>query len=272
MVKPVAALVLNRNLPTVTDILVEHLVRWNGDLSDVYVIESGSDPERRSRYQSFVADWPEARQHGLRFPRGFNFGLLELEKLRKYDYYFLVCQDSVFSEEPTLSILLAEMQRHPRLGVLSPCSPEWGEAKLIPDGETRLFWFVNHIAWLLRRELLDCIKNTADPSYMDYVYDGTNFRGYNADLELIAKAYVNDYATGITKRAKFREDSTLTDRMAAEMKTDPQQVNRPRMYEEGMRWLRRKYGFNSRWTMITYVKAFYDRFFEHNPDYLHLKV
>ena len=272
MTKPIATLVLNRNLPTVTDQLVEHLVKWNDDVTDVYVIESGSDPEGRSRYQSFVADWPEAREHGLRFPRGFNFGLLELGKRQEYEYYFLVCQDSIFPDEPTLSILLEEMERYPRIGILSPCSPDWGEAKLIPDDDIRLFWFINHIAWLLRGDFVDCIKNLEEPSYINYVYDGTNFRGYNTDIEMVAKAYANDYGAGITKRAQFREDSTLTNRMASKMKTDPQRINRPRMYEEGKRWMRRKYGFNSRWNMIAYVKAFYDQFFEHHPDYLHLKV
>ena len=270
--KPVATLILNRNLPDVTDRLVEHVQRWNGDLTDIYVIESGSVPERRSRYASFIADWPEAVEHGLRFPRGFNFGLLELEKLRTYDYYFLVCQDTVLPGEATLSLMLQEMEQMPLLGVLSPANPGWGETSLIPEGGMRLFWFVNHIAWLYRRELIDRIKNTESPSIFNYLYDGTNFRGYDTDIEIIAKAYANDMAVGVTRKATFHEDDTLTDRMAMEMRTDAQAVNRPLMFEEGMRWLRRKYGFNSRWCANTYVQAFYNRFFETHPEYAHLRV
>jgi hypothetical protein len=270
--KPIATLILNRNLPEDTDRLAEHLLKWGGDLTDVYVIESGSTPDRRSRHARFIADWPEAIEHGLRFPRGFNFGLMELEAVRRYDYYFLVCQDSVFPAEPTLEILLEEMQRHPLLGVLSPASPSWGETSLIPEGETRFLWFVNHIAWLYRRDLVDRIKNVENPTMLNYLYDGSNFRGYDTDIEVIAKAYANDMAVGVTRRAMFHEDETLTDRKAADMKTETRAINRALMYEEGMRWLRRKYGFNSRWCAITYVKAFYNRFFEIHPECARLRV
>jgi hypothetical protein len=270
--KPCAALVLNRNLPDVTNRLVDHLLKWNVDVCDVFVIESGSSEEGKSRHPGFSVDWPDAKEHGLRFPRGFNFGLCELDKGDPYEHYFLVCQDSVFPDEPTVSILLEEMERFPRMGILSPYSPDWGESELIPDGGIRLFWFMNLISWMVRGSFLDLVKNEENPSAMDYVFDGTNFRGYDVDIELLAKAYANDFAAGVTKRAMFHEDKDLTDRMAERMKSDPQRLNRPAMYDEGSRWLRRKYGFNSRWNMVTYVKAFYNQFFEHHPDYRNLRL
>lgn len=270
--KPCATLVLNRNLPDVTNRLVDHLLKWNADTTDIYVIESGSTPEGRSRHGGFVADWPEAVQNGLRFARGFNFGLAELEQQRKYEQYFLVCQDSVFPDEPTVGILLEEMARFPRLGILSPASPDWGEAKLIPERQLRLFWFINLIGWMVRGTFLDVVKNTEAPSHLNYFFDGSNFRGYDTDIEIVAKAYANDFAAGITKRACFKEDKDLTDRMSGVMKTEPQRLNRPAMFEEGRRWLRRKYGFNSRWNMVAYTKTFYNQFFEHHPDYRDLRV
>lgn len=270
--KPVATLILNRNLPEVTDRLVDHLQEHDGDATDIYVIESGSIPERRSRHASFVADWPEAVEEGLRFARGFNFGLAELARIKKYDYYFLVCQDSLFPERPTLAPMLEEMQKLPLMGILSPASPHWGETKLIPENETRLFWFVNHVAWLFRSSLIDRITPSADADYMNYLYDGTNFRGYCTDIELVAKAYVNDMAVGITRRACFEEDADLTDRLAKEMRTDPQKQNRPLMYDQGMQWMKKKYGFSSRWQWITYIKAFYNEFFENHTDYAQYRV
>ena len=195
-----------------------------------------------------------------------------MEKVQKYQYYFLVCQDSIFPDEPTLHIMLEEMERYPRIGILSPCSLEWGEASLVPDKEVRLFWFINHIAWLFRGDFIDAVKNIEEPSHLNYLYDGTNFRGYDLDVEVVAKAYANGYGAGITKRALFREDADLTDRMASTMKTDPQRLNRPAMFDEGKKWLRSKYGFNSRWNMVTYVKAFYNQFFEHYPDYQRLRI
>ena len=131
---------------------------------------------------------------------------------------------------------------------------------------------MNHIAWMYRGAFIDRIKNVEEPSVVNYLYDGTNFRGYDTDIEIIAKAYANDMAAGITRRASFREDDTLTDRKALAMKTDAQAVNRSAMYDEGLRWLRRKYGFNSRWSAIAYVQTFYNRFFESHPEYAHLRI
>ena len=42
--------------------------------------------------------------------------------------------------------------------------------------------------------------------------------------------------------------------------------------EEGQNWLRRKYGFNSRWSMQQYAKSFYDSFFDFYPEYKKFKV
>ena len=35
---------------------------------------------------------------------------------------------------------------------------------------------------------------TQEPNYMNLIFDGSNFRGYLSESELIAKAYVNDWA------------------------------------------------------------------------------
>ena len=275
MSKPIATLILNRNLPAVADGLYEHFERFDGDLTDIYVIESGSDQGNLSRYYSFWADWPEAIGDGLRYGRGFNYGLtrlLEEGQYEKYDYFFLVCNDTVFPETSVLAPLYQEVEQYQKIGIISPCSPEWGESRLIPKDETRFFWFANHIAWLIRRKFIDAIRELEAPSYMNFLYDGTNFRGYDADIELVAKAYANGYGVAITRKASFTEDSLLTDRNAAVIKTDRLDKNQEAMLAEGLAWLRRKYGFASRWNMVTYVKAFYGLFFEHNPEYLKFKL
>ena len=38
-------------------------------------------------------------------------------------------------------------------------------------------------------------------------------------------------------------------------------------FEEGKRWMKRKYGFRSHWAMNNYSKCFYDMFFEVNPEF-----
>ena len=40
--KPIATIILNRNLPEVTNALYQHLDQYDGDTTDLYVVEAGS--------------------------------------------------------------------------------------------------------------------------------------------------------------------------------------------------------------------------------------
>ena len=46
--KKVATLILNRNLPKVTDKLFDHINKYDGKFTDIFVIEAGSDKENLS--------------------------------------------------------------------------------------------------------------------------------------------------------------------------------------------------------------------------------
>ena len=132
--KKIATIILNRNLPKVTDRLYEHLLEYDGDLSDIFVVEAGSDENRLSRYATWYANSPEVLANGLRYGRGMNYGLLQLIKENKFDHYdsfFLLTNDSEFRPEPTLSPLVNVLRDHPRVGILSPCSARWGERHLL---------------------------------------------------------------------------------------------------------------------------------------------
>ena len=41
---------------------------------------------------------------------------------------------------------------------------------------------------------------------------------------------------------------------------------------EGKKWMKKKYGFNSKWSMHIYAKLFYEKFFEHNPELVKYKL
>lgn len=268
--KKVASIVLNRNLPAVTDSLCEKLEKHNGELTDIFVVEAGSDDEKLSRYCSWHATWPEARSEGLRVPRGFNFGLANLYKqgdFGKYDYFLLLTNDTEFSEEPIIDPLCKIMSDHPRLGILSPCSRRWGEKELIPSGDTRYFWYVHNTAFLLRREFVESVADFDEPSHMRFLYDGVNFRGYHAETELITKGYANDWATGITTAIWAEENEKHLVSHSDLIKTDSYEKNLSLYVEEGKIWMKKKYGFNSRWQMQMYAKFWYDRFFEFYPEY-----
>ena len=268
--KRVATIILNRNLPEVTNRLHEHLVRFDADLSDVYVVEAGSDAERFSRYATWHADWPEAMAHGLRFCRGMNHGLSQLwreNKFQQYDAFFLLTNDTELPDGPTLAPLISVLDSHPRVGILSPCGDRWGERLLLTKESTKYFWFIHNHALLLRREFIESIMNREQPDFMHFLFDGTNFRGYGSESELIAKGYANDWAAAITTVVFVGENESHLLNQAALIKTEKYEDNLRLYIEEGQTWMRNKYGFNSRWSMQQYVKSFYDRFFEFHPEY-----
>lgn len=270
MIKRVATLILNRNLKETTDKLVEHLQKYDGDMTDIFVIEAGSDKDRLSRYCSWYANWPEAIKHGLRYSRGMNYGLGQMwieGTFNKYDAFFLLTNDTEFCEEQTLSPLLNILDQNSSIGILSPCSKTWGEKLLLEHQTTKFFWFIHNTAYLLRREFIEAICNEDQSDYMNFLFDGTNFRGYGSESELIAKAYANDWAAAITKEVWAEENESHLLNHADIIKTESYNENMKLYIEDGQRWMKHKYGFNSRWSMQQYVKSFYDRFFEFHPEY-----
>jgi hypothetical protein len=273
--KRVATLILNRNLPEVTNALFDHLQRFDADLTDVFVIEAGSDDDRLSKHVSWHADWPDARAHGLRYCRGMNFGLSQLwkqERFKDYDAFFLLTNDTEFQQKPTVAPLLAILDAHPHVGLLSPCAERWGEKLLLQEHSTKYFWFIHNNAFLLRRQFIESICNTDSPDQFSFLFDGSNFRGYGAESELIAKAYANDWAAAITNEVLAGENESHLLNKADLIKTEGYEENLRLYVEEGRIWMRRKYGFNSRWSMQQYVKSFYDHFFDFHPEYQDYKI
>ena len=273
--KRVAAIILNRNLPEVTDSLCCHLQHYDGSLVDVYVVEAGSDTARLSTHTTWHAQWPDALTHGLRYSRGMNHGLSQLWKEGRftcYDAFFLLTNDTELQPRPTVAPLLNVLSEHPRVGILSPCSARWGERRLLKEHATKYFWFIHNNAYFLRREFIENIFNPNEPDYLNFVFDGSNFRGYGSESELIAKAYANDWAAAITSDVWAQENETYLLNQADLIKTENYNVNLNLYVEEGRQWMRRKYGFNSRWSMQQYVKCFYDKFFEFHPEFGNFKI
>jgi hypothetical protein len=273
--KKVATIILNRNLPDVTDRLYNHLQTHDRDLTDVYIVEAGSDDVRLSRNFTWHASFPEAKIHGLRYCRGMNYGLSQLwkdNKFKNYDAFFLLTNDTELDEQPTIKPLLQVLEDHPQVGILSPCSRRWGERLLLLEQKTRYFWFIHNNSYLLRREFLESILNLEQVNHMGFVFDGSNFRGYGAESELIAKAYANDWAAAITSEVWASENESYLLDQSDLIKTEKYEDNLKLYIEEGRSWMRAKYGFNSRWSMQQYVKSFYESFFKFHPQYSKFRI
>lgn len=273
--KPVATIILNRNLPEVTDKLFDHLRDYDGDITDIFVIEAGSDSDKLSRNSTWHATDPDIMANGLRYGRGMNYALSKMVQeniFSNYEAFFLLTNDTELKQGPTLKPLMAILDEHPDVGILSPCSDRWGERLLLLEENTKYFWFIHNNAYLLRREFIEDICEKESPDFMNFLFDGTNFRGYGAEHELIAKAYANDWAAAITSKVWAGENESYLIDNADQIKTENYEENLKLYISEGRQWMRKKYGFNSHWSMQQYVKAFYDKFFEFHPEYSQFKV
>ena len=274
--KKAATIILNRNLPDVTDRLYGHIEKYDGEDTDIFVIEAGSDKDNLSSHTTWYADWPEAKKEGLRYARGMNYGLSMLYKegrFYNYDAFFLLTNDTELEERKTIKVLVEIFNKHKRLGILSPCSQKWGEKSLLKDFQkTKYFWFIHNNSYFLRREFIESIYNLDKPDYINFLFDGNNFRGYCSESELIAKAYANDWAAAITSEVWPSENESYLLQRAKKIKTESYQKNLLLYIEEGKKWMLNKYGFNSKWSMNLYSKSFYDAFFEFHPEFSNYKI
>jgi hypothetical protein len=273
--KPVATIILNRNLPGPTDQLVEHVNKYDSDVTDVYVIEAGSDDDRLSKYCTWHVKSDDVRKNGMRYSRGMNFGLNQLYQdgtFKNYEAFFLLTNDTELQDASSLKPLMNIFEEHPRVGILSPCSKQWGESLLLQKETTKYFWFIHNNAYLLRREFVESVCERKDPGTMNFLFDGDNFRGYGSESELIAKGYANDWAAAITSEVWAEENQSYLLDKADLIKTDSYDENMKLFVEQGLDWMHRKYGFNSRWSMNLYVKAFYDSFFDFHPEYSKFRI
>ena len=164
------------------------------------------------------------------------------------------------------------LKEHKRVGILSPCSARWGERLLLQKAETKYFWFIHNNALLLRRNFIESVMEKEKPNYLNFLFDGSNFRGYFSESELIAKAYANNWAASITAKVFAEENESYLLNKADLIRTESYDENIRLYIKEGEYWLRRKYGFNSRWSMQQYVKSFYDSFFDFYPEYKKYKL
>lgn len=271
-----ATIVLNRNLPKETDALVENLQESDGDYTDIFVLEAGSDKDKLSKYCTWYVQDADVIKNGLRYSRGMNYGLLQLwnsPTWEIYDSFFLITNDTKLPKgQRTISTLRDIFAAHHRLGICSPCSEKWGEKELIGKDSLKFFWFIHNNAYFIRKQLIQQLLDSENPSYIDFIFDGKNFRGYLSESEIIAKAYANDWAAAITTKVYAEEEESFLFTKQDQIKTESYELNLSLYVSEGLSWAKKKYGFNSKWQMMQYSKLMYDKFFEYFPDELANKI
>ena len=132
--KPIATLILNRNLPKVTDKLYRTIKKNEGNITDIFVIEAGSSKNNLSKYVTWHANSKSVIEKGLRFPRGMNYGLYNLWQdnlFNKYNAFFLVTNDTVIKKKNTLKKLYSILLKNKKKKILITFSRILGENQLL---------------------------------------------------------------------------------------------------------------------------------------------
>lgn len=273
--KKVATIILNRNLPRATDNLYKKIKKFNNKTTDIFIVDAGSLKKNISKYTTWVADWKLVKKNGLRFNRGMNFALNKLFKEKKfnnYDYYFLITNDTVVENKPFIKKFTQIMDNEKKIAILSPCSRKWGEKSLLISNKIKFFWHIHNNAYFLRKNFINKIKNLSKPGYMNFLFDGSNFRGFCSDSELIYKAYKNNMSAAITSEVWIEENESYLLKKNKLIKTEPYDENLKLYVKEGLRWMKEKYNFESRWDMNFYIKKEYDKFFLNNKKLIKYKI
>ena len=275
MKKRVATIILNRNLGTITNNLYKKIYKYNKKYTDIFVIDSGSDVKKKSKYTTWSANWKKAKQNGLRFSRGMNYGLLKMYQentFKNYEYFLLLTNDSEVESKPFIKELVNIMNKVKSIAILSPCSKKWGEKVLLKEKKLKFFWYIHNNAYFVRKDFIELVRKKKKFNYLNFLFDGKNFRGFGADSELIMKAYKNNMSAAITSKVWIEENENYLLKKSSLIKTDPYDRNLKLYINEGLKWIKRKYNFDSRWDMHLHVKKYYNIFFEKNKKLLKYKI
>jgi len=123
MAETVAAIVMNRDRPDITDRVVEQVKPMGAGLDvSLFVVEAGSRPDKRSRYATHYFRDPGYRGRYFAFNQGLKFAHRERAQ---YDYYWFLANDITFpSNQDTLRLLWEAMQDDPAMAAIGPAEPE----------------------------------------------------------------------------------------------------------------------------------------------------
>jgi len=264
-----AVLILNRNTKKVVDNLIASFLNNGFGSEDIFVVDAGSRESEIPSRLMIRADDAYTLKHGLRFNRGFNLGLktlLDNGLFFNYDGFVLAPNDVILGRDFAPSRLETIFARHHRLGLLSPCHHDWGERHFIAKNSLKYFWFIQTHAYVVRRSMIESTWNPEASAFDDFWLDGTNFRGFLGETEIIAKGYANDWASAITTEIFVGENELILSAFYEYIDTEKPEFNDDLYVNEGLAWVRRKYGFSSRWRMNDYAKSMYENFFRYNTE------
>jgi GT2 family glycosyltransferase len=207
----IAALIVSHNNPKLTDSLVESIkAQTKAAHVDIYVIETGSDKDKCSKYTTIWVD------EGIRMTRGWNTIKDFADRLDDYFAYHLFVNDAkLLKGEDMISSLAFDMQKNKDMGYIHPYQTvEQLACKLLnkQGDDIRKVSFAEIVCPMIRKEMWDKIGNDfldrrffygwgLDYDHPKLVHD-SGYRMYISDkvgLEHVAYTSYRDGADKLTQ-------------------------------------------------------------------------
>ena len=256
-------LVLNRNLGNVCDALVESLKEKLSVDDRVCVVDAGSKLELRSQFTTIAASDSFTQKFGLRFGRGMNLGLNWRDEHDALNPWVLMLPVDAEIVEWNMNELLSIAESEAELAAIKPLEPESPYRELTSERRMCAAWHLEEGPWLVRGTF---IEQQRARNRKGQFFDEDNFRGYLTSLELAFRAYANDYWIGATDLVIISENESLLVDRAELINTEPFDINRRLLLEEGLAWLRSKYSLDDPWAYAQLVHLLYDKFMLEHPE------
>jgi hypothetical protein len=221
-----AVIVLDRNLPDVTDRLCNQIIERAGYRSevspfDLFVIESGSDRDRLSRYTSHHFVDEESIKNGLRIARGLNAGV---QLLPGYEFYGFFTNDVVLTHPgDTIGIVQNYFDQYPKIGLIECLGVSEGFERWDPENrlgitvdvtDFPLFYTPYPIirALFLRGDLVRSLSpNVLCPE---------NWRNWGNDEDLGYRTWNAGYSVAASATLSIHEDTFLSTKKNAQVRTE----------------------------------------------------
>jgi hypothetical protein len=251
-----AVIILNRNLPTVTNHLCESIIRTTHVPFDLYVTESGSDHDNLSSYCSLHFVDQYSTSIGLRIGRGLNNSIAVINKIRQrpYDVYWFITNDVVLtSAEDYGRFATFVFEQYPRIGIIelphlvneyytlsyldgSAYQVRLTSSEMYPDAIRERLFSITPFA-IIRSIFLkgDFVRDMA------VVIDESNWRGWGCDEDLGYRAWKKGWWSVTAPYHSIYEDSCLTTRRSTETKTEHVDQFKLKAEIDMQEFLRRKY-------------------------------
>ena len=254
----VAVIILNRNLPDITDRLCSSIIDRSGVSYDLFVMESGSDPGKLSRYCSFHFVDAFSVNVGLRIARGLNTGLELVNRVNpgRYRYYWFLTNDVGLKDDcDYIGAAAAIFEKFPQVGLIEPCfqpdrlytlnyRADTDDACLEKLGDRE-----NYSPFIKEKQfsiipfpiIRSLFLGRRCRESLGYVLDESNWRNWGNDEDLGFRAWQKGWWVATLPYCSSWEDVFLTVKRCADTRTEDVDTFKKEAEAEMHRFLQDKY-------------------------------